>query len=205
MMKKNKGVLTLEAALVVPIFMFFIMFMWQFMKVVHLYDTVQANIFNTAKFINGYTYLLEATGISESSESSDVSLDTIVGDIQEIFKPSNLDSKDQKINKLINDILLGAKDGVIATVLNESIKSIATDNLIDELDPNGTGNYIKNYGISSEFDFSDSKFSVDNGDEYGKVTIIVKYNVKFEVPIINIEKEIPLENRVVIKNFVGRN
>lgn len=199
-MKKNKGVLTLEAALVVPIFMFFIMFMWQFMKVVHLYDTVQANIFNTAKFINGYTYLLDATGIAESSG---VSLDTIVEDIQEIFKPSNLDSKDEKINKLIDDILLGAKDGAIATVLNGSIKSIATDNLIDELDPNRTGNYIKNYGISSEFDFSDSKFSVDNGDEYGKLTIIVKYNVKFEIPIINIEKEIQLENRVVIKNFVG--
>lgn len=44
-MRKRKGVLTLEAALVVPIFVFLIFFMTQLMKVVYIYDTVQANIY----------------------------------------------------------------------------------------------------------------------------------------------------------------
>ena len=66
-MRKRKGVLTLEAALVVPIFVFLIFFMTQLMKVVYIYDTVQANIYNTARFVNGYTYLAEATGLNDYS------------------------------------------------------------------------------------------------------------------------------------------
>ena len=66
-MRKRKGVLTLEAALVVPIFVFLIFFMTQLMKVVYIYDNVQANIYNTARFVNGYTYLAEATGLNDYS------------------------------------------------------------------------------------------------------------------------------------------
>ena len=42
-MKKDKGVLTLEAALMVPIFVFIIFFILQFTRIVYIYDTVQTN------------------------------------------------------------------------------------------------------------------------------------------------------------------
>ena len=64
-MEKRKGVLTLEAALVVPIFIFSIYFMMELISIISIYDSIQTNIYNTAKYINGYTYLTKTTGVAD--------------------------------------------------------------------------------------------------------------------------------------------
>ena len=83
-MKKCKGVLTVEAALIVPLFIFAIIFIAQFMKVVYVYDTVQTDLYNTAKFINGYTYLADITGENNKLDNG-TDLSKVVTNVQKIF------------------------------------------------------------------------------------------------------------------------
>lgn len=204
-MKKNKGVLTLEAALVVPMFMFFIFFMWTFMKVVFVYDTVQSNIYNTAKFINGYTYLLEPLGLNEKADNAPEFKD-IFDNVVDVFNSSTKEEAselDEAINTLITSIIDAGINGATNIAFNESLQFIAQNSLESEFTSVAGDNYKQRLGISSDsIDFNESEFT--RGSD-GRISVVAKYNVKVEFPILNIEKEIPLTNKVVIKNFSGRN
>ena len=48
-MEKHKGSLSIEAALVIPIFVFFVLTLTNFAKMIMVYDSVQSSINNTAK------------------------------------------------------------------------------------------------------------------------------------------------------------
>ena len=125
-MKERKGVLTLEAALVVPIFVFLIFFMTQLMRVVYIYDTVQTNIYNTARFINGYTYLAQATGLTTLND--EYTFDVLLQEVQGIFdngRVPNEDELDGLVDSLLKTILSnGSSPGISAIV-----SKIAENNL----------------------------------------------------------------------------
>ena len=191
-MKKSKGVLTVEAALVVPLFVFFIMYICQFMKIVYVYDTVQTNIYNTAKFINGYSYLAEATKLNnfvdESGSLGDLTVEGLITDVQGIF--SGEVSKDKVVTDLVNKILADAS----VTGVGEAIKLIAESNLDDELKSRA-----QRLGVDN-FNFDGTKVALGKG---GDIRIVVEYNINVEVPFLANGKNIKLKNQVVIKSFSG--
>lgn len=197
-MRKRKGVLTLEAALVVPIFVFLIFFMTQLMKVVYIYDTVQANIYNTARFVNGYTYLAEATGLTGYSD--DHNFDNLLQEVQGIFSSNEMPSRDTVdglVNELLHTILSESARGGI----NMVVGNIAKNNLKDDFESRFGSGYVSNLGIvSGEFDFSNSEVTVGSD---GKVKLVVDYSIRVAIPIVNVKKDLKLTNKVVISNFTG--
>lgn len=170
-MKKNKGVLTVEAALMVPLFVFAILFMTQFMKVVYVYDTVQTNIHNTAKFVNSFSYL--------QYKSKDVKT-SVIQDVQSIFTNITGASSSDDVNSFITSVIDGTTDIAISTMC----KSVLDDEINSEK--------RKWLGIKTDFDFRGSKFSES------QTIIQVAYTVNISSPFINIDKDIPLVNKVII-------
>lgn len=65
-MKKNQkeGSLTVEAALVLPIFFFGVLFFLYFFQILFLQDCIQSGITETGKFFSRYGYLLQEEGTS---------------------------------------------------------------------------------------------------------------------------------------------
>lgn len=61
----NRGSLTIEAAIVVPIFLFVILSIMSLMKLVIAHEIIQHSISESANQLAGYTYLLNATGLKE--------------------------------------------------------------------------------------------------------------------------------------------
>lgn len=198
-MKKNKGILTVEAALMIPIFVFSILFMTNFMKIVYIYDTVQTNIYNTAKFINAYTYIpddmkeagnktLERvqsifTRVTNNKVGSDSNETTQVG--SENNETTELVLK--FIKQALNKGFEASKDGVINGIAQKMCQKILEDEIGAE-----KRNWL---GINKDFDFSGTEFTND------EIKIVVQYIVKVKAPFINIDRDINLKNQVVISKL----
>ena len=197
-MKKRKGVLTLEAALVVPIFVFLIFFMTQLMKVVYIYDSVQTNIYNTARFVNGYTYLAQATGLVDYSDKHN--FDNLLKEVQGIFSSNEIPSGetiDGLVTELLDTVLSTAAQGAIEGVVSK----IAKNNLAEDFESRFGSNYAERLGIvSGDFDFSDSSITTTSD---GKIELVVNYSIRVAIPIVNAKKDLKLTNKVVISNFTG--
>ncbi|WP_294363662.1 TadE family protein [uncultured Clostridium sp.] len=191
-MRKDKGVLTIEAALMIPMFVFAILFIIQFMKVVYIYDSVQSNIYNTAKFINGYTYIYEELKKIEQTEESQ-KLRKIEDLLVQIANPL----EDEKIEEFILQLLEEAENSVhdaASTAVNAIFSEIVDKNLKDEFG-DGADIYL---GSVSDFESDESKLTFG---ENGEVLVRVKYKITFEVPFFNIKKDVEFANQVKIKSF----
>ncbi|MDY4253014.1 MAG: TadE family protein [Clostridium sp.] len=195
-MRKDKGVLTIEAALMIPMFVFAILFIIQFMKVVYIYDSVQSNIYNTAKFINGYTYIYEELKKIEQTQETE-KLRKIEDLLVQIANPLD----DEKIKEFIEELLEEAKSEVrnaagtaAGTAVNAIFSEIVDKNLKDEFG-DGADIYL---GSVSDFESDKSKLTFG---ENGEVLVRVKYKITFEVPFFNIKKDVEFANQVKIKSF----
>ena len=201
-MKKCKGVLTVEAALIVPLFIFAIIFMAQFMKVVYVYDTVQTDLYNTAKFINGYTYLADVTGENHQLDNG-TDLGQLVTNVQEIFgdavKQRSLDGTGSKIKEQIAEFVKTCVAKGAQSVTSTIITNIAKNQLDEDFKKAKGSDYKRTLGLS-DFDFSGS--SVTLGSK-GEVKLIAKYTVSVQVPFIDTPKKMELRNQAVVKNFAG--
>lgn len=192
-MKKHKGILTLEAALMIPIFVFAILFICEFMKLSLIYDTVQTNIYSTAKFVNGYTYaeraISELNVVQKAGETTEKA-DELIAEVMEVY--NDLFNKDAEFS--ISDFIKES----IKKGENKAFVAIVEKSLEDELKSSFGSNYTKKLSLSSDFDCSSSEITFG---EDGQVKIIVEYSVKLGMPIFNINKDIKFRNQVVIKNF----
>lgn len=179
-MKRKKGVLTVEAALMVPLFIFAILFMTQFMKVVYVYDTVQTNIYNTAKFANAYSSL---NGKVEEAVSGKIT------EIQEIFTNITGDVIGEEGSNEVSEF--------IGEVLNNGFESAG----------NKLGGAMCLAILKSEFNGKEEWLGMSDFDTKGtvfkekEIKLVVNYKVRVQAPFINIDKQIPLTNQVVIKNL----
>ncbi len=185
-MKRNKGVLTVEAALMVPLFVFAIVFISQFMKIVYVYDTVQTNVYNTAKFINGYSYI--AKGVDEKVQEK-------VTEVQGIFT----DTTGVKVPEIVDTFMRNIASKGVSAIETGIVTKIAKFFLEEELQSvTGKESYQESLGIIGDFDFSESKASS------GETKIVVKYRLRVSVPFFNIyEDGIEMKNQVYIKNLAS--
>lgn len=185
-MKRNKGVLTVEAALVVPLFIFAILFMTQFMKIVYVYDTVQANVYNTAKFINGYSYV--ADGVNDDVQN-------MVTEVQGIFSDATNIDISEDLKTFMNNVAQKGVDAIEKGIVTKIAKVFLEKELQSVT---GNSNYQQDLGIIGDFDFKQSKVSA------GMINIIVTYKLKVSVPFFDIYKDgIEMKNQVYIENLAS--
>lgn len=64
-MKKIKGAITIETALVLPIFIIVLISLVGYIKVLLLYDRVETGLNNSVKIIAKYSYLAKSTGVND--------------------------------------------------------------------------------------------------------------------------------------------
>ena len=88
-MENNKGSLSIEGALVIPIFVFFVLTLTNFAKMIMVYDSVQSSINNTAKQISSQSFYLSSTGLDSvlaklTANDGSQNAETTVGLIKEI-------------------------------------------------------------------------------------------------------------------------
>lgn len=218
-MKKDKGVLTLEAALMVPIFVFIIFFILQFIRIVYIYDTVQTNLYNTAKFINGYSYLAQATGLNDFKDEANANLtsDELLNRVNNIFdaitedptKPpqdiveSGLSALETEINGLVDDLIKKAISGTTEGAVDLIVSQIAEKSLQSDFIATIGPNYKKKLMLDSEFKINNSESEISLGSD-GKIKLVVEYEVDTNVPFFKLDKPLKLKNQVVIKNFTGK-
>lgn len=93
-MKNNKGSLSIEAALVIPILVFFMLTITNFVKMIMVYDSIQTSINNTAKQISSQSFYLSTTGLSDvvtklTNDDSNEAAKSTVGLIKEITNMFN--------------------------------------------------------------------------------------------------------------------
>lgn len=96
-MEKNKGSLSIEAALVIPIFVFFVLTITNFAKMIMVYDAVQSSINNTARQISSQSFYLSSTGLdavlakltnSDASHNAETTVG-LIKDITSMFSSDN--------------------------------------------------------------------------------------------------------------------
>ena len=70
MITRKKGVLTIEAAIVVPLSVFTVYFLLCFMNIIMVYDTVQSSINNTANIVGANSFVISESGIADITGST---------------------------------------------------------------------------------------------------------------------------------------
>ena len=208
-MKNKKGVLTVEAALIVPLFIFAILFLTQFMKVVYVYDTVQTNLYSTAKFINGYTYLADATPVNSGIDGSNPNLlANTIKQVQETFGDVNanpfsnesMDGYKTALKKDVDTFIKSCLGKGTEAACTSIVPRIALNQIKSDFVSSKGSNYEKLLGLSN-LDLSKSKITFGKN---GEVRLIATYSVKVEVPFFEKGKTLSLRNQAVIKNFTGK-
>lgn len=69
MKRGRKGSISVEAALVLPLFVFFLIALTSYIKIIIVYDNVSTAINSSVKTVSKYSYLVQATGLREYSET----------------------------------------------------------------------------------------------------------------------------------------
>lgn len=69
MKRGKKGSISIEAALVLPLFIFFLIALTNYIKIMVVYDNVSTAINSSVKTISKYSYLVKATGLKEYSQA----------------------------------------------------------------------------------------------------------------------------------------
>lgn len=64
-MRNNKGSLTVEAAISLPIFLFVILSISFLIKIAYVHEVIQHAIYETANEISSYSYILAASGVKD--------------------------------------------------------------------------------------------------------------------------------------------
>lgn len=131
-MKKKKGLLTIEAALVVPLVTCAIYFLILFMNIVIVYDGVQSSINNTANIIGTNSYVVSESGLSDITTPNEES--------------GGGDFNGAKLVDVLNNIILGKEP---ASNLVNKFTTFDANVIIPYLNSLRTdGEYFKNYLIN---------------------------------------------------------
>lgn len=172
-MRKLKGSLTVEAALVLPIFVFAIISIIYFIKIVYIQESIQYAITETANEIATYAYILDNGEIIDAQQ-----------DIHNAIGKESLNS--------IAAVGLG--------YLNNAIGIGIVNNMMDKHISKEDYQHWHIVGGKSGMDYSKSSFMLENEDI--EIIVSYKLKIPLPVPVSNIE-EIPMLQRVVVRTWTG--
>lgn len=131
-MRKRRGVLTIEAALIIPIITIAVYTMINLMNIIWVYDSVQTSINNTANIVATNSYVVSNTGLS-----SIVTSNTTNEQLEETLGP--------KVMSMINGIFSGETTSQDIEDLITSLRD--PDTYLNEIRAlrNKTDNYYLEY------------------------------------------------------------
>lgn len=207
--KNSKGSLTVEAALVLPIFICVILTIGFFTKAVYTHEIIQHAINEAANEMASYSYMYYISGIHDIDKTIN----------------KKIDEKKRKSEEYANYILSlykGLNDIIQTQPETENMSNDSSDEIlsfissISEIGPNQgktiIGNtliksYIKKHGITDSrlkslnidrLDFSSSTYFENNED----IDVIVKYKINIPLPI-KIVENIPIVQRATVRAWMG--
>ncbi|MCT4563489.1 MAG: hypothetical protein N4A68_04145 [Maledivibacter sp.] len=212
--RRQRGSLTVEASLVLPIFICAILTIGFLTKIVYIHEVIQHGITEAANEMASSSYLYYVSG------SYDID-DTLSSNLEEKKKKSeehinNIVDCSKELYDCIGEIKAGSKDSNkdIADYPKDKIIGLASSIVKSELDKEKThiGNtiikqYIRKYGLTDSrlkkldiegLDFSHSSYLSSNQD----IDVIVKYNVNIPLPI-RIVDNIPIVQRATARAWLG--
>lgn len=192
----NKGVLTIEAAIVLPILACVMLSIFLFMRVYFVQSVVQNAVNETANELATYSYLLSATNINDNINDGFAEIESYVDNIIDSFKVEGID---EVIKEQYKIMLRNSGNEVSEKVFSEFIKVYIQNKIQTNVFENGkfAGVFIKVNDESSlinNIDFSKTKlFEQDR-----TIEIVAKYKVKFILPI-NIIPDFYIVNKAKVR------
>lgn len=213
---RQKGSLTVEASLVLPIFICAILTIGFLTKIVYTHEIVQYAITEAANEMASSSYLYYVSGIydiddtlndelEERKQRSEEHINNIVDSFKELN--TSLDQIKAKTYGSYEYIVSNSKDEMI------NLASLVAKAEIDK-DKTYIGNilirhYIKKHGLTDnrlrnldidKLDFSQSSYFKNNQD----IDVVVKYKVNIPVPIKFISY-MPIVQRATARAWLGGN
>ncbi len=144
----NRGSLTIEAAIVLPMFIFVILSIMSLMKLVIAHEIIQHSISESANQLAGYSYVLNATGLKEKYDgvmddviSGKGPFDEIINNVENLkTEAENLDESIKKTSEAFQKITGKASFSVDYVQNNINNAKDVIDGLQDSSDSinNGT-------------------------------------------------------------------
>ncbi|MDY4079306.1 MAG: TadE/TadG family type IV pilus assembly protein [Clostridium sp.] len=185
-MKKIRGAITVETALVLPIFIIVLISLVGYIKVLLLYDRVETGLNNSVKIVAKYSYLAKSTGVNDlgkklnqnPKEVMDNWLDVTgifggeeVNSWQDAVQNIDLESVENLKNLFEEEEFKEASITLIAVFINQGILGNINDD-----DSNGFNNLLK-AGLEAMAKNSIEN-SVTNGNKSKLDDVMKIYGVK---------------------------
>jgi hypothetical protein len=199
--KSNKGSITVEAAVVVPIFLFVIISITFLIRVVYTHEIIQHALDETANEMAVASYIYHISGLQDIHDSVGDGMENrsreaealisgvfqVYGDLRDLYDSSH------KVYEASENLLEILKS-IAILALNEKFEDIKTEICIpfvklrmgDYLKKRGTTDInqrIRNLNIAGgldELDFSRSSFFEDSSND---IDLIVQYKIQLPVPL----------------------
>ncbi len=202
LLKTKNGSLTLETAVALPAYIFVILGMIFFMRVIYIHGTMQHALNETANIFSNSSYLYTVTlkGNDEKIENYlddggnkfEEHLNTVVNAVSSITNAVDAKSNNQSgnVENMINEVAENPKSEVLSVVslIAKGAYANAKSNLFKPILTLFVGNYLKGENQSGDqklrglnvvdgikgLDFSESKLLADRKN----IEIVVRYKIK---------------------------
>lgn len=209
MFKCRKGSLTVEAVLILPIFIAVILFLSYFIKAYYVQDIVQDALTEAVMEVSALSYPYHLSGAAGFKEDLENDFDSVLGTIESVAMPSNtLDISNAGIEgitpqKMFRLAKLYAADKAIDTAEDSMTRYLILSTMGNVLSVDGKSivDRMNSLGIENGldgFDFSGSVFYSDDD----VIDIQAQYRLSKADPFGFI-KGVTLKNRVVCRAWLG--
>ena len=202
MKNKNKGSVTIEAAISLLVMITVVVTFGSFIKVVHIHSVMQHALIQTANEMAEYSYLYSLTGINRvnnavtdqtqgGSETVSAAIDEatrIYDDITSGKIVTSIDTDKFNLKELAVGLVKAIAGEVYEGGKSALINTAVTKPLLKSYLPEDADNYLKQNNVVGGFDgidFSKSRYFSSNDNE---IEIVAVYSVKFFAPIPIIDK-----------------
>lgn len=209
MFKCRKGSLTVEAVLILPIFMAIILFLSYFIKAHYVQDVVQDALAEAVMEVSALSYPYHLSGAAEFKKDLESDFDSVLRTIESVAMPSDTAVISQTgiegitPQKMFRLAKLYAADKAIDTAEDSITRYLILSTMGNVLSVDGKSivDRMNSLGIENGldgFDFSGSVFYSDDDE----IDIQAQYRLS-KVDPFGIIKGVTLKNRVVCQAWMG--
>lgn len=197
----KKGSVTIEAAIVLPLFICVVMTLVSVIKVAYTHDAVQSALDKAAEEIASYTYAAHALGYTSGSVEGSQIMDSVFAGLSLICGGEEKEKEGHFANalkKLTGNILKeGAEYAFMQVLADEFVRTYIETSEFRDADKR-----LRLLGVVDGFsglDFRGSGIFAGNSDD---IVVAVRYRIKIPVPL-SILKPLEMEQKAVAAAWMG--
>lgn len=209
-----KGALTVEASIVMPIFILAILSLAMFLRVLYAYEIVGQAVDNVANDMATLTYLYDKSSLLTIQKDIDSNLQTKAKNASE-----SIDTITQEFNNLLNDgtfsagdifdsinYIINDKESLLAYPIDQGYEILKTK--IGSLLAGALFNrYLSQDRLSSlyieQFNFDSSRFLYTTGIYNNQIDLIASYKIAIPDPL-NILGDIDIRQGITVRAWTGK-